>query len=69
MKKFLLHWLTGETEKVEGDDIANAMTLAGYSSGALRALDYFEEIKNQSQTKNLDNLSTQLMRGDEGGID
>jgi len=45
MRKFILHWLTGKIEIVEGKDIADAFTKAGYSSGALRALDWYEEVK------------------------
>lgn len=43
MKTFTLYWLTGDKEKVTGDTIADAMTLAGYSSGAVRALDFYAE--------------------------
>lgn len=39
--KFTLFWLDGKREVVEGRTIAEAMTLAGYSSGALRALDFY----------------------------
>ena len=46
--KFILHWLTGETEEIEGNSISEAFTLAGYSSGALRALDYYEEVKDET---------------------
>jgi hypothetical protein len=41
MKTFTLFWLTGKSEIVEGNDIAQAMTLAGYSNGAVRALDFY----------------------------
>ena len=44
--KFKLHWLTGEEEIVEGETVAQAMTLAGYSQGAVPALDYYEEVEN-----------------------
>lgn len=40
-KTFTLYWLTGDRELVRGRDIAEAMTLAGYSGGALRALDFY----------------------------
>lgn len=43
MKTFTLFWLTGKTELVKGNDPAQAMTLAGYSNGALRALDFYGE--------------------------
>lgn len=44
MKKFKLHWLDGKEEIVEGQDIKDAFTLAGYGAGALSALDYYEEV-------------------------
>lgn len=43
-KTFKLFWLDGKTEIVHGKDIADAFAKAGYSRGALRALDHFEEI-------------------------
>jgi hypothetical protein len=43
MKQFTLFWLTGTTEIIKGDDITMAFNNAGYSSGALRALDFYEE--------------------------
>lgn len=46
MKKFKLYWLSGRTETIEGTDIADAFTHAGYSAGAVRVLDWYEEIKN-----------------------
>ena len=44
MKTFELHWLGGKTEVVRGHDIADAFRRAGYGNGAIRALDYFEEV-------------------------
>lgn len=43
MNTYTLFWLTGKSELVTGDDIANAMTLAGYSQGAIPALDFYSE--------------------------
>lgn len=43
---FTLFWLTGQRQVVHGRDIAEAMTLAGYSNGALRALDFYAEGDN-----------------------
>lgn len=43
MKTFTLFWLTGQAEIVKGNTPAEAMTLAGYSNGALRALDFYAE--------------------------
>lgn len=50
MKKFKLHWLTGDIEIIEGTDIADAFTHAGYGGGAARALDWHEEIKPPEST-------------------
>ena len=44
MKTFILHWLGGKKEEVKGLDIADAFRKAGYG-GAIRALDWFEEVK------------------------
>jgi len=43
MKKkiFTLFWLTGDSQIVEGYDIANAITSAGYGGGAMGALDFW----------------------------
>ena len=50
-RTFRLHWLGGSTEDVttthEGTDnevVADAFRKAGYGGGAIRALDYWEEI-------------------------
>lgn len=51
VKAFKLFWKTGDTQIVKGRDVAQAMTLAGYSRGALGALDYWEEIKNPDKIK------------------
>ena len=47
MKTYILHWLDGTTEEIEGNSISDAFTRAGYGAGALRALDYYEEIKDE----------------------
>lgn len=39
--KFTLYWLDGKREVVEGEDIADAMNIAGYGQGALRTLDFY----------------------------
>lgn len=49
MKNFKLYWLDGTTEVVVGDNIARAMTKAGYGAGAIRALDYYKEIYQKKQ--------------------
>lgn len=45
MKTFTLYWLDGLTEQIFGYDIADAFRRAGYGAGALKALDYYEEVK------------------------
>ena len=45
MKTFKLHWLSGEVEVVKGYSISDAFTKAGYGAGAIRALDWWEEVK------------------------
>ncbi len=40
MKTFTLFWLTGYSEIVKGNTVEQAMTLAGYSNGAIPALDF-----------------------------
>jgi len=44
-KRFTLHWLDGKKETVTGTSIPDAFARAGYGSGALAAVDYFEEVK------------------------
>lgn len=43
MKKFTLYWLSGNAEPVEGKDIADAFTRAGYSNAAAGALSLYSE--------------------------
>lgn len=44
MKKFKLYWLDGKTEVIEGNTIAEALNNAGYGLGAMKALDYWENV-------------------------
>jgi hypothetical protein len=46
MKRFRLFWLDKTMEDVEGNDIADAFRRAGYGGGAIRALDYYKEVKD-----------------------
>lgn len=39
--KFTLYWRTGKREVVQGRTAEEAMNLAGYGGGALRALDFW----------------------------
>ena len=44
-KKFRIHWLgNSEPEDIQGTDMADAFTHAGYSAGALRTVDWIEEL-------------------------
>lgn len=40
-KTFTLYWRTGDRNVVHGRDVAEAMTLAGYGGGTVRALDFW----------------------------
>lgn len=45
MKKYKLYWLDGRQEIIEGNDVVDAFNRTGIGRGALRALDYYEEVK------------------------
>jgi hypothetical protein len=52
VRRFRLHWKFGETQDIETkhtgtkmESCADAMNNAGIGAGALRALDYWEELK------------------------
>ena len=45
MKKFRLYWLDGKVEDIEGPTISMALNNFGYGLGAMKALDYWEEIQ------------------------
>jgi hypothetical protein len=61
-RTFILHWLGGKEETVEGEGadqhtaLADAFRRAGYGGGAIRALDYWEEkvIKCKARRARLD---------------
>jgi hypothetical protein len=42
-KKFTLFWKTGDRNVVTGRNVAEAMTLAGFGGGSIRALDFHAE--------------------------
>jgi hypothetical protein len=46
MKTFILYWLDGKQETLTGNSISDAFNRAGYGAGAVRALDYFHEVKD-----------------------
>lgn len=41
MATYTFFWLTGKAETLKGKDAADAMNKAGYSAGALGALDFY----------------------------
>lgn len=47
MEKFTFYWLTGNKNVLEGEDPANALTLAGFGGGSVRALDFYAEGDNK----------------------
>lgn len=49
MKRFRLFWLDKTMEDIYGDDITDAFRRAGLGGGAIRALDYYKEVKEDGQ--------------------
>lgn len=47
LKKFKFVWLDKKEEIGEGINVADAFTNLGYGTGAIRALDYYREIKEE----------------------
>ena len=43
MNKYIMYWLDGKKENVEGNSFKEASTNAGYGIGALRALDFYSD--------------------------
>lgn len=43
-RKFKFHWLDGTSSVAKGADVKEAFQNAGFGQGALKALDYFEEL-------------------------
>ena len=50
LQKFTIHWLDGNTEVVEGEDIADACNRAGIQQGALVAMDYYDYYREPRTT-------------------
>ncbi len=48
MKTFRFHWLDGKVDEGKGYDVSHALSRLGYGGGALRALDYYEEVKEKN---------------------
>ena len=44
-KTFVIHWRDGSKNEVVGPSIEAAFTAAGYGAGAVGAIDYYEEKK------------------------
>jgi hypothetical protein len=42
-KSWAFYWLTGQREVLPGATAADALNRAGYSAGAIRALDFFAD--------------------------
>lgn len=60
MQTYTIFWLTGKSEIIKGNDIADAFLHAGYGGGAIRAVDFYDTgdkreewvwIKNQGWKK------------------
>ncbi len=47
MKRFRIHWLDNTTQDVEGVDIVDACNRAGIGAGAVKAIDYYEELTEE----------------------
>lgn len=45
MKKFIVHWRDGSKKQIEGNDVLDAFTRAGYGDGAKQAVDYWERVE------------------------
>lgn len=56
-KTFAVYWDDGRFEFVQGSTFAKALTLAGYSQGATRAIDFYDESDTQDPTYTYDKAS------------
>lgn len=52
MNMFIIYWLDGKFEKVEGTSIDDAFRRAGYGGGATRAIDFYEEAESPNYSWN-----------------
>jgi hypothetical protein len=52
MRTWTFYWLTGQREVLVGANAADALNRAGYSAGALRALDFYSDGESDSYTWN-----------------
>lgn len=44
MRIYRFHWLNGRIELLEGEDATDALDRAGYRTGAMDKVDYYEEL-------------------------
>lgn len=51
MKTFIFYWLDGKIDRSQGETVQEAFTALGYGNGALRALDHWEELKEDATKK------------------
>ena len=47
---FRFYWLDGKVEELRGRGAADALNRAGYGNGALRALDFWEQVKDEDDS-------------------
>lgn len=46
-RTFIIHWRDGTKSEIVGRTIERAFTKAGYGHGAIKAIDYYEEKKEE----------------------
>lgn len=44
MRIYRFHWESGKIEELRGEDANDALDKAGYLSGAMNRVDYYEEL-------------------------
>jgi hypothetical protein len=45
VKTYRIYWLSGAVELIQGLNITDALLRKGYGSGAIMALEFYEEVK------------------------
>lgn len=50
--KFIVYWKHGKSNAIEGDSIADAFTKAGYSAGAVAAIDFYSNTEQPTHVWN-----------------
>ena len=66
MKLYTLYWRDGKRETVSGPTLAQAMTLAGYGGGAVRALDFYANGDDHNYTWDSEKRNWVRVPNDEG---